>query len=295
MAANTIETALAPGSSMPLHLLSGTFSDRPALGDVFFVASTPASAAADAPAKPLPSKSASAAGSSASNMVRLPLLAPPAAIIASKPAIKAFGPASAQDLEPDLLSSAAMPMNMMLIRTPLDPPMELAQRPPRHAQMPAGSANGILSKASMILAPALANVEPQSASPTLLSRVSKTPFASMRALHAFSNKALISASLEGLKSSNMSFNLMPATGAGKNGATAFGQAAQEVSALRRSANWGVRRRRDSDIPFMSRDVHSGAGPSSNLIDPAHLDFMRADTMMHISSCGTAPKLLTRHA
>mmetsp|Transcript_102685 Transcript_102685/g.267985 ORF Transcript_102685/g.267985 Transcript_102685/m.267985 type:complete len:263 (+) Transcript_102685:342-1130(+) len=260
-----------------------------------FVASAPSFAALDAPAKPSPAMSALAAGTKASSMVRLPSWAPPAFIIASNPAIRADGPPSAQPFLAELARCCDMPMNMMLRRTPLDPPIDFPVMPDRQLHSSEASARGSFSLASSTVAAALAIVEPQSASPTLPSSSSRTPLASASALHTLSITADTSASDDGLTPSIGSSLKSHFTSSGKDGTTALGHAEQTVSAVRHAENSGVSRSSDRETPFMSSEVHMSAGPTSSFTVSPHLDFISEPVRTHISCGGTFPRLLMRQA
>mmetsp|Transcript_15182 Transcript_15182/g.35547 ORF Transcript_15182/g.35547 Transcript_15182/m.35547 type:complete len:288 (-) Transcript_15182:229-1092(-) len=280
--------ACAPGSTMPRHTLSGTFSERPALGAISFVASAPATAASLAPAKPLPAKSASAAGSKASSIVRLPAAAPPASIMAFSPSMKASGPASAQVLP---ANEPAMPMNMRLSRTPLEPPMLLLKTLERQLQVHVASARGNLARNSNTLAAVVAMVEPQSASPTLPSSWSSCCLAAISAWQALSTSCATASSAEGSTPSIGSRPFTAGTGVGKEGDTAGGQVATSVGASSNPASSDVSRNSESDTPFMSSDVHNAAGPTMSLRVGAHSDLSSAAVNSAISCGGTPPKLL----
>mmetsp|Transcript_26460 Transcript_26460/g.83864 ORF Transcript_26460/g.83864 Transcript_26460/m.83864 type:complete len:215 (+) Transcript_26460:230-874(+) len=214
MAAKAMAAACAPGSTMPRHMLSGTFSERPALGAISFVASAPAAAASLAPLRPWPATRASAAGTKASSMVRLPREAPPASIMACRPSASACAPASDHVFFPALSKDAAMPMNMMLINTPLEPPMLLPRTLPRQLQVALASARGSASFISSTFVAADAIVAPQSASPTLLSSSSSCCLAPTRALQTFSRTCATASSLDGTTPSMGSRPLMPSVGFG---------------------------------------------------------------------------------
>mmetsp|Transcript_92948 Transcript_92948/g.240098 ORF Transcript_92948/g.240098 Transcript_92948/m.240098 type:complete len:229 (+) Transcript_92948:387-1073(+) len=228
-------------------------------------------------------------------MVRLPVLAPPASIMAWRPSMNACGPASAQALPPAFSKEAVIPMNMMLSSTPLEPPMVFPRMLERHSHVAFASARGSLSSSASSLVDAVSIVEPQSASPVFPSSVFSSDLAPMRALHARSIAPLTAESDVAATPSKGSGSDNALAGSGNAGATALGQAAKAVGAFRPCESWSVRRMSDSDTPFMSKEVHSAAGPMSSLTFSAHLDFISAATMIVISIGGTPPRLLTKHA
>mmetsp|Transcript_118636 Transcript_118636/g.236299 ORF Transcript_118636/g.236299 Transcript_118636/m.236299 type:complete len:242 (+) Transcript_118636:147-872(+) len=232
IAENTMTAACAPGSVTPFQTLSGTFSERPAKGGINFVASAPCTAAVLAAARPPPATRASAAGTKASNIVRLPFPAPPASIMACKPLMNALAPLSDQLFLPEASRKVAMPMNMMLRSTPLDPPIARPVRLERQRQVAAGSASGNFSIASNTFPPADAMVEPQSASPTLPSSSSNSCFESIRALHTLVISCLTASSWEAVMLFMMSSILQTFAGTDDTGARAPGQARTAVGATR---------------------------------------------------------------
>mmetsp|Transcript_4382 Transcript_4382/g.12060 ORF Transcript_4382/g.12060 Transcript_4382/m.12060 type:complete len:210 (+) Transcript_4382:92-721(+) len=209
--------------------------------------------------------------------------------------MRACAPASDHAFFPDFSKDPDMPMNMMLRSTPLEPPMLFARTLDKQLHVALGSANGKASFISSTFAAADAMVEPQSASPTLPSSSSSCCLALMSALQALSKSCATASSLEGATPSMGSRPLTPSTGSGNAGATALGQAAASVAAVRYASKSGVRRRSESDTPFMSREVHMAAGPTASFRLDAHLDFISAPANTHISCGGTPPKLLMRTA
>mmetsp|Transcript_105134 Transcript_105134/g.327768 ORF Transcript_105134/g.327768 Transcript_105134/m.327768 type:complete len:210 (+) Transcript_105134:355-984(+) len=209
--------------------------------------------------------------------------------------MKACAPASDHAFFPACSKDPAMPMNMMLMSTPLEPPMVFPRMAERQLQVALGSASGRASRCSSTLLPADAMVEPQSASPTFPSSSSSSFLAPMSASHTFRMNWATSSSLDAATPSMGSRPLTPGTGVGKDGATAFGQAATSVGAARWASSSGVRRSRESDTPFMSSEVHRAAGPTMSLREDAHFDFMSAPARMVISCGGTPPRLLMRAA
>merc|ERR1719491_2360214 len=99
--------------------------------------------------------------------------------------MNAFGPPSDHDFFSAFSNESAMPMNMIAMSTPLEPPMVFDRMLARQLQVNFASASGNLSLAASSAVPAFAIVDPQSASPTLESSSSKNTLESIKTWQAF--------------------------------------------------------------------------------------------------------------
>mmetsp|Transcript_3098 Transcript_3098/g.5443 ORF Transcript_3098/g.5443 Transcript_3098/m.5443 type:complete len:228 (-) Transcript_3098:877-1560(-) len=185
-----------------------------------------------------------------------------------------------------------MPMNMMLSSTPLDPPMVRPRMSERQPQNALGSAKGRRSWSFSTELDAFAIVDPQSASPTLLSKSSSFALASISALHAFSSLAFTTASAEAVTPSKQS-RTATAAGVGNSGVTAAGHATTVVGACIQPAASEVQGSNEMDTPFISKDVHIRPGPIKSLMLFPHWERISSATRMHISWGGTPPRLFTK--